>query len=269
VGIPQKIDMLTGTIVTKRKSAKEYIRGLEKKKLSLNLKLKRFGNIDLDDTNLLEHDLQQRDRTIEESQDEISRLMARIESYKQDEEALKGFKDKENGLLEKMGNYQYWVEGFPSIRRWMIESFLPSFEEQTNSFLNQMEVGMRVRFDTLKEKKSSKGDMKNEFDLSIIDENNNKRDLETYSGGESKRIGICVGFALRELTLNKGYSNFNFLLMDEVIDSLDETGIAEFFHLLNNITGLKMLITHNSELKNRFAHVIRVSKSGGSSIIIQ
>ena len=107
------------------------------------------------------------------------------------------------------------------------------------------------------------------FDLSIIDEHNEKRDLETYSGGESKRIGICVGFALRELTLTKGYSNFNFLLMDEVIDSLDETGIGEFFNLLNNVTGRKLLITHNTDLKTRFGNVIKVVKQEGKSHIIQ
>ena len=151
----------------------------------------------------------------------------------------------------------------------MIESFLPSFEEQTNSYLNKMEVGMRVRFDTLTEKKSKKGEFKEEFDLAIVDEQNKKRALETYSGGETKRIGVCVGFALRELTLNKGYSNFSFLLMDEVIDSLDETGIGEFFNLLDNITGLKLLITHNSDLKSRFSDVVRITKTDGKSTIHQ
>jgi len=218
---------------------------------------------------VFEDSIEQNDRVIEESKDEVARLKARIESNQEDLDNLKKLKVKESDILAVMGNYDYWVEGFPAIRRWMIESFLPTFEEHTNSLLSQMEVGMRVRFDTLKEKKSGKGEMKNEFDLSIIDENNQKRDLETYSGGETKRIGICVGFALRELTLNKGYSNFNFLLMDEVIDSLDETGIGEFFNLLNSISGLKLLITHNSDLKNRFAHVIRVNKTGGSSTIYQ
>jgi DNA repair exonuclease SbcCD ATPase subunit len=132
-----------------------------------------------------------------------------------------------------------------------------------------MEVGMRVRFDTLTEKKSKKGEFKEEFDLAIVDEQNKKRALETYSGGETKRIGVCVGFALRELTLNKGYSNFSFLLMDEVIDSLDETGIGEFFNLLDNITGLKLLITHNSDLKSRFSDVVRIAKTDGKSTIHQ
>jgi DNA repair exonuclease SbcCD ATPase subunit len=269
MGIPEKIKEISQKIVDKKKSSSSYLKGLEKSKFTINLKLKKYPGLDDTMYEVIEDSIEQNDRVIEESKDEIARLKARIDSNQQDIDSLKKLKDKESDLLEVMGTYDYWTDGFPAIRRWMIESFLPTFEEHTNSLLSQMEVGMRVRFDTLKEKKSGKGEMKNEFDLSIIDENNQKRDLETYSGGESKRIGVCVGFALRELTLNKGYSNFNFLLMDEVIDSLDETGIGEFFNLLNSITGLKLLITHNSDLKNRFAHVIRVNKTGGSSTIYQ
>ena len=154
----------------------------------------------------------------------------------------------------------------------MIESFLPSFEEQVNTYLNHMEVGMRVRFQTFKEKKSKnkKGDKyKYQFNIEIIDENNNKRSIETYSAGESKRIGIAVGFALRELTLTRGYNTFEFLLLDEVVDSLDETGILEFFELLNVISGLKFVISHNSSLKTRFSKVIKVIKENGESTVAQ
>jgi DNA repair exonuclease SbcCD ATPase subunit len=57
--------------------------------------------------------------------------------------------------------------------------------------------------------------------------------------------------------------------MDEVIDSLDETGIGEFFNLLNSVTGMKLLITHNSDLKSRFGNVIKVIKQEGKSSIDQ
>jgi DNA repair exonuclease SbcCD ATPase subunit len=267
--IPEKLTLLEKEKKIKCSSATEYIKTLSKKKLALELQIKKFPHSDLSLYNDLVTTIEVNEKALENLRDTIARNQTRIEVFNKDIEALDKLKLKENELLAQFADYQFWVEGFPFIRRWMIESFLPSFEEQTNSYLNKMEVGMRVRFDTLKEKKSKKGEFKEEFDLSIIDEFNQKRDLETYSGGESKRIGICVGFALRELTLNKGYSNFNFLLMDEIIDSLDETGINEFFNLLNDITGLKLLITHNSDLKSRFSSVIRITKTDGQSTVIQ
>ena len=267
--IPDKIKRIKLQIKDQNSKSLAYSKSLEKNKLSIELKIRKYQQYDVEIIQDVKNTIEINQKNIEESRDSIARNKTMIESYYSDKEQLDLMVTKENELLGEVSNYHFWVEGFPSIRRWMIESFLPSFEEQTNSFLNNLEVGMRVRFDTLKEKKSKQNEFKEEFDLSIIDENNEKRDLETYSQGESKRIGVCVGFALRELTLNKGYSNFNFLLMDEVIDSLDETGIGEFMNLLNNITGMKLLITHNSDLKSRFGNVIRVTKTEGISDIIQ
>jgi DNA repair exonuclease SbcCD ATPase subunit len=103
----------------------------------------------------------------------------------------------------------------------------------------------------------------------VIDTQGHKRSLETFSSGETKRVGVCTGFALRQLTLNKGYNAFDFLLMDEVVDSLDEMGINEFFGLLNQVSGLKLVISHTNELKTRFSHFILVVKEDGISKLVQ
>jgi len=267
--IPDKIKGLNAKITAKEADNKIQVKELSKKKLGLELKIRTF-NID---ENLTTYDIERgmdvANKKLSDITDEVARLKAQLDSRAQDQQALDTMVKEETGFIDNIANYTYWVEGFPAIRRWMIEAFLPTFEQQTNGYLNKMEVGMRTRFDTLTEKKSGKGQFKEAFDLSIIDENNEKRDLETYSSGEAKRIGVCVGFALRELTLSKGYSNFNFLMMDEVIDSLDETGIGEFFNLLQSITGMKLLITHNTDLKTRFANTITIRKQDGVSTVIQ
>ncbi|ASE99857.1 putative recombination nuclease [uncultured virus] len=267
--IPSQVKELESNIGVKKKATAVEIKELSKKKLGLELKIRTF-NIDKDLSTLdLERGIETANKQLSNITDEVARLKAQLESRAQDQGQLDKMVEEESGTLDNIANYTYWVDGFPAIRRWMIEAFLPTFEQQTNGYLNKMEVGMRTRFDTLTEKKSGKGQFKEAFDLSIIDENNEKRDLETYSSGETKRIGVCVGFALRELTLTKGYSNFNFLMMDEVIDSLDETGIGEFFNLLQSITGMKLLITHNTDLKTRFANTITIRKQDGVSTVIQ
>jgi len=267
--IPDKIKGLNAKITAKEADNKIQVKELSKKKLGLELKIRTF-NIDEDLTTYdIERGMDVANKKLSDITDEVARLKAQLDSRAQDQQALDTMVKEETGFIDNIANYTYWVEGFPAIRRWMIEAFLPTFEQQTNGYLNKMEVGMRTRFDTLTEKKSGKGQFKEAFDLSIIDENNEKRDLETYSSGEAKRIGVCVGFALRELTLSKGYSNFNFLMMDEVIDSLDETGIGEFFNLLQSITGMKLLITHNTDLKTRFANTITIRKQDGVSTVIQ
>ena len=270
--VPEKILDLETKKEEKEESHQEYKQELTSKKLRLDIKLKKFAHVDESLIPALEENIEQNNKLIQQLKEEIARNEVLLGQIKEEEKKLKKLKKEEEKLLTQLSDCQFWVEGFPQIRTWMIESFLPSFEEQVNIYLNKMEVGMRVRFQTFKEKKSKKSTTdkyKYEFNIEIIDENNNKRGLETFSAGESKRIGVAVGFALRELTLTRGYNAFEFLLLDEIVDSLDETGILEFFDLLNIISGVKFVVSHNSSLKTRFSKVMKVTKESGKSTIAQ
>jgi DNA repair protein SbcC/Rad50 len=264
---PVKIERLKEQRKEKKKASAQFVAKQQKVKTTLELRLKTKGGFDSELLSGMESELSLNETKAQKHQEQIGRYEIIIRAIDADTKELKTAKANLQGFLDKQAGYSFWKSGFPAIRRWMIDSFLPAFEEQTNHFLHKMEVSFRVRFDTQREKKS--GEMKDEFDISIIDREGNKRPLEGYSGGESKRIGICVGFSLRELTLDRGYSNFNFLLLDEVVDTLDETGIGEFFGLLHSISGMKFVITHTSDLKTRFQRVIKITKEDGISSVKQ
>jgi len=267
--IPEKIEQKRENLDRQKSKVDEQLKGLRKKRLQLELRLKKLPNVDIDLKPDIELSIETLQDKVKGYRDGISRNEYIIESVKRDLANKEKIEEQIEAINKEVEQYGFWRQGFPEIKRWMINSFLPSFEEQTNHFLSKLEVGMRVYFDTLKAKKSKQGEFKEEFDISIMDENNHKRDFETYSQGESKRIGICTGFALRELTLNKGYNAFDFLLIDEVVDSLDETGINEFFNLLNIISGLKLIISHDTTLKNRFTNVITFTKENGITTVKQ
>jgi len=267
--IPKKIEEKEERLSAQEEKNQERVKKLKSKKTQLEFKLKKLPEVDISLRGDIESSIDVKDKKIKEKRDNISRNEYIIDSIKKDQKKEKEIKSEIEKLSKQIEKYNFWKNGFPEIKRWMINSFLPSFEEQTNHFLSKLEVGLRVYFDTLKAKKSKKGEFREAFDISIMDENNYKRDFETFSQGESKRIGICTGFALRELTLNKGYNAFDFLLIDEIVDSLDETGINEFFSLLNEISGLKLIISHDSSLKNRFSNVINFIKEDGITTVKQ
>ncbi len=267
--IPEKIQTKKENLERQKTKHEENIKNLNKKKIQYELRLKKLPKVDVDLKDDIELSIETLQNKIKEYRDNISRNEYIIENIKKDLASKERIENQVKELNEEIDQYSFWKNGFPEIKRWMVNSFLPSFEEQTNHFLSKLEVGMRVYFDTLKAKKTKKGEFKEEFDISIMDESNHKRDFETYSQGESKRIGICTGFALRELTLNKGYNAFDFLLIDEVVDSLDDTGINEFFNLLNIISGLKLIISHDTPLKNRFTNVITFTKENGVTTVKQ
>ena len=161
---------------------------------------------------------------------------------------------------------------YTTIRRWKIENFLPEFENISNRYLSDIKCGYQITLDTRKEKKSARKDenkYKLGFTINVVDENGFPRGLDTYSKGERVRIAICLGLALKEIALQRNNMPFEFTLLDDVAGEIDETGGEELSMLVNNIRGLKMVITQNNNLAKNFVHVIKVIKENGVSIIVK
>lgn len=162
-----------------------------------------------------------------------------------------------------VSNYHYWETSFPKVKQIIIESYLPIFETRTNYYLDYINSGFTIGLSTEKEKKT--GGVKQEFSILVTDEHGSSDEFETFSEGERKRIAVCVGFALREIALSHRALPFDFMMFDEIIDGLDETGISEFFKLLKTIPGQKLIISHNSDLKAMFSSIINVIRKNGTS----
>jgi len=73
--------------------------------------------------------------------------------------------------------------------------------------------------------------------------------------------------ALRELTKERGSNRFDFFFMDEIADSLDESGLRELVSLLDETPAQKLVISHNDGLKNYFETITTVEMTNGVSTI--
>lgn len=93
------------------------------------------------------------------------------------------------------------------------------------------------------------------------------RTYESCSSGEAKRIDICVLFAFLEImsTMNV---NSNFVVLDEVFDALDESGLEKLIELLYTVKIPNLfVITHNNSLKSYFNEVIVIKNENNESKI--
>lgn len=167
----------------------------------------------------------------------------------------------------------FWELGFKQIKMNIIDNFLPEFEQRVNEYLDKLKVNLQVDFDTQKKKaKVSKKDLeqgrafKEEFNVTVF----RGESLLPYgllSKGQRSRVGSCVGMALRELTKERGNNVFDFFFMDEIADSLDESGLRELVTLLDNVPGQKLIISHNEQLNNFIEDVITVEMLNEQSTI--
>ena len=103
--------------------------------------------------------------------------------------------------------------------------------------------------------------------------NFNNKPYESLSGGEKKKIDICLQLALKDV-LSK-YNNFytNIFLADEIFDELDMYGSNKIIDLINSKVNVPsvFVITHNNDIENILPidNKIIVKKNDKGSIAIQ
>lgn len=111
----------------------------------------------------------------------------------------------------------------------------------------------------------------NKGKLSLVDSKGST--YQSLSNGEKRRLDIAIQFSLHDYTHIYCGIGTNLLFIDEVLDTLDATGVNNIIEVLNlkrsycNLDSI-YVITHNNELKSYFDEVITVVKdaSGNSHI---
>jgi DNA repair exonuclease SbcCD ATPase subunit len=113
----------------------------------------------------------------------------------------------------------------------------------------------------------SKGSMHLAFDK-FLDFDVSGLKYRSCSSGERKRVDLAVLIALYDLTNLRNKDNYNILVLDEVLDSIDEIGIEaaqELLLELNKRIPTIFVISHNNILGQYFPSTITVVKEKGIS----
>lgn len=89
----------------------------------------------------------------------------------------------------------------------------------------------------------------------------------SLSGGERKKINFAVLLALQSLLDFTSKAKFDCILLDEVVESIDDESINNFYTLINELSKVKavFIISHNNTLKDLLMNKrkIKLVKSKG------
>lgn len=189
-----------------------------------------------------------------------------IKSYKKSKNKIKELKSKLKKEKKKHEAFEFWYNNFPEIKRMIIQSTLPNIEQLTNKYLKEMQVPLSIQLSTLDETQTT-GNKKQAFSIKVYDHTQDKLDnFYSRSLGGRKRIGLALCFALQEIKSSNLPNWFEFKVLDEVLENLDETGQDNIFDLMNK-KGQYIITSHNYNLKDKFKNVIMVTKENGSSSV--
>lgn len=125
---------------------------------------------------------------------------------------------------------KYLIPGFKSmVRNIMFDLIRGDLERFTNEFAadfadNMFTIQYPSKDQIAKEK----------FEI-IMSENGELRDISTFSKGERWRGCFSCLLALRQIMRNKTKTNLNFILIDDPMGDIDETGCEELWKVLDRI----------------------------------
>lgn len=204
-------------------------------------------------------DLEAQNELIEINSKLVSTSQSKIDQYVDIEVKLKETDEEITERLEIKSQLVEWVDIFTKLKNIELLEIKPQLEEMTNKILADLGVGIEVIYDLDIDS--------NTLDLDIIEDSGRQIPIPLFSRGQSNRIGLSAGLALRDLSIDYDM-DLGFTLWDEVLDGLDNTGQSLFFDILQNVSGLKFVISHDNNLLNYFEYKIRVIRSNHQSKII-
>lgn len=173
-------------------------------------------------------------------------------------------------LETEAAHINFWTRGFSGqgLPSFVLDEVMPYLTERTNAYLDTLADGdITMTFSTQRELKSSKGEMRDEIDISWVIEG---MPGHKPSGGQLKKMTIATDLALMDLAATRARGNVDLLILDEVLDGLDREGRARVLILLQSLRARCnsiFVISHETDVAEVFEHVVTTTKTNGVSVL--
>lgn len=203
-------------------------------------------------------------KNIKSLEADIEKIKDSIENQDESREQLKATATKLSGVKGKMTELNEEMEKHKfvntllkdgGVKTNIIRKYIPLINKHVNKYLQMMEFYINFNLDE-------------EFNETVVSPIHEKFSYSSFSEGEKMRIDLALLFTWREVARVRNSVNTNLLIMDEVFDSsLDGFGTEEFLKIIRYVVkdANIFIISHKTELHERFDSVLRFEKERGFS----
>jgi len=228
----------------------------------------------------IESNIVRKTAEIESVESEISAVIAEKSDY----EGMIDKKIKENaGLLgeyhakknlntettKKISIYTGLKAVYRNIKYFVFESVVGELNSRVCDYVQALfDTDVSLVFDTSTETK--KGDIKQKFSVTLTKEGI-ERNFNSLSGGEKRRIEIATNFAMSDIIANRSGKAFEFMMLDECFEGLDNEGrnrVVELLEVLREKRSNILIIDHFETMKTLVDTEIRIEKRNGESRLV-
>ena len=203
-------------------------------------------------------------RQIRDLEHEIQTITQNLANRNTEHEKLEEFQTNLQKTFEDLSkkkeeivyyDFAYSLLKDDGVKTKIIKKYLPFINQQVNRYLQMMDFYINFHLDE-------------EFNETVKSPIHEDFSYSSFSEGEKMRIDLALLFTWREVARVKNSVNTNLLIMDEVFDSsLDGFGTDEFLKIIRYVIkdANIFVISHKSELHDKFENVIKFDKVKGFS----
>jgi exonuclease SbcC len=183
---------------------------------------------------------------------------ARLDQLRKTADAIPDLKTDVTMAEEHLGDWRLLEEAFGrnGIQALEISAAGPEVAALTNELLEGC-YGARfsLAFDTLREKKSARGEFAETFDVKVYDEGI-ERSAEALSGGERTVVGEAIGLAIAIYNARKSGIRWDTLFRDETAGALDPANAQAYVDMLRRALTMGgfwqvIFVSHSPEVWER------------------
>lgn len=172
-------------------------------------------------------------------------------------------KEKLGKSLQELNNQE---QVFIQFKSYLANTKIAALGKVTNDFLQAIGSDIRILLSGYTPLKSGK--IREKISVSLIRNDINYGSFGKFSAGESARVNLATILAMRQLinTNCEGNKGLDLLVLDEILEATDESGLASIFAALNQMALTALIVSHGN-IAEGYQHKLIISKQNGESYI--
>ena len=196
-------------------------------------------------------------------QELLNSLKNSLKEYRKKSVAAIRDKEKLGKSLQELNSQE---QVFIQFKSYLANTKIAALGKVTNDCLQAIGSDIRILLSGYTPLKSGK--VREKISVSLIRNNINYGSFGKFSAGEAARVNLATILAMRQLinTNCEGNKGLDLLVLDEILEATDESGLASIFAALNQM-GLTALIVSHGNIAEGYQHKLIISKQNGESYI--
>ncbi len=173
---------------------------------------------------------------------------------------------KKNRIEEELQTLVRQEQNFVEFKTYLANTKIEALGSITNEFLENIGSDIRIKFSGYTVLKSGK--VREKISVSLVRAGLNCGSFGKFSAGEAARVNLATILAMQKMINTSADTDkgLDLLVLDEILEAVDEAGLASMFAALNKLELTALVVSHGN-IAESYPYTLKITKENGESRI--